>query len=98
MPLLRPYGRPDELRGRNDGDPANPVQVEQIGIARDDARGLAGYGELQELVVSHVAACQDRGECVRRHRVLDEPLEKNRGFVSSQVAIELGALQYPRKL
>jgi hypothetical protein len=74
------------------------VQVEQIGIARDDAHGLAGDGEIQELVVSHVAARQDRGGCARRHGALDEPLEKNRAFVSSQVAIRRGALQYPRRL
>jgi hypothetical protein len=80
------------------GIPRNGLQVEQFGIARDDARGLAGYGKIQELVVSHVAARQDRGECVRRHGALDEPLEKNRAFVSSRVAIELGALQHPCKL
>lgn len=60
LPSLRACGRPDKLRGCDDGDPAKRVQVEQIGIARE-ARGLAGYAEVQELVVSHVAARHDPG-------------------------------------
>ena len=43
---LTPLWPADALRWRDDGDPAKRVQVEQIGIARDDARGLAGYGEV----------------------------------------------------
>jgi hypothetical protein len=58
----------------------------------------AAMASSRSLSVSHVAARRDRGRCIRRHRVLDESLKKNRAFVSSQVAIALGALQYPRKL
>jgi hypothetical protein len=73
---ITPCGRPDKLRGRDDGDPAKRVAIEQFGIARDDARGLAGYGKIQELVVSHVAARRDRGDAFAGNTTFYEPVKE----------------------
>jgi hypothetical protein len=73
------------------------MQVKQIGIACDDACGLAGYREFQKLIVSDITAGQDCRLRVHVHGVLDEPVEKDHAFVAGQIVIEFRALQYPRQ-
>jgi hypothetical protein len=67
-------------------------------------RNVCKSSESESPVIMHVAwpaTASSRNLSSLRSRlarVLNEPLEKNRAFVSSQVAIERGALQRPRKL
>ena len=58
------------------------VQFKQIGVASDDACGLASYREFQKLIVFDITAGHDRVLHVYMRGFLDKPLEKHHAFVN----------------